>query len=269
MSLRATDLHFRYPAGPQALAGVDLELAAGELVCLLGPNGAGKSTLLRAVAGLLRPDRGRVLWDGRGVEELGAKERARRLALVPQHLERLPQGMVEDFVAGGRYGHAGLFSGDPAGDRRAVEGALEACGVTDLATRGMGQLSGGQFRRVLVARALAQEAPTLLVDEPTNSLDPEHQLGVFELLSRLACEWRSALVVTHDLNLASQFASRVVLLVEGRVVAAGHPCEILKPEVLGPVYGERLSYGRMPVGGGRGERPFVIPWLPPDPPRPR
>ena len=140
------------------------------------------------------------------------------------------------------------------------------------AERPLSELSGGQLQRVLIARALAQQADVLLVDEPTSSLDPEHQIGVFELVARLTREGRAAVVVTHELNLASQFATRLLLINEGRAVAEGTVDEVLRKEVLEPVYGRHLAYGTLPVRTGprAGEshadeqRPFVVPWLRPD-----
>jgi len=137
--------------------------------------------------------------------------------------------------------------------------ALASCDVSELGGRMLSSLSGGQRQRVLVARALAQEAPVLLVDEPTSSLDPGHQLAIFELLANLAARGHAVLVVTHDLNLASQFSSRIALLSAGRFVASGTPSEVLRPEVLWPVYGSGLVFGERPDMQGS-LRPFVLSW---------
>ncbi len=258
--LRAERLVFEYPGPVRAVDGVALELAAGELVAVLGPNGAGKSTLLRLLAGLLQPQQGAVFL---GEEELGAldfRRRARRLALVPQKVRALPDVTVETFVEGGRYCHRGLFGGADAHDAAVVRRALADCDVEGLGERLLDQVSGGQAQRVLVARALAQEAEVLLVDEPTSSLDPEHQIRIFELLARLTCEGRGVVVVTHDLNLASQFASRLIVLCDGRAAAAGDAHDVLRPEVLAPIYGPHLRFGTFPAPDGVGTRPFVVPW---------
>ena len=188
-------------------------------------------------------------------------ERARRIAVVPQYLPALPEVEVERFVESGRYAHVGRFGGLGAGDREVVESALERCDARDLAARALDALSGGQRQRVLVARALAQEADLLLVDEPTNALDPAHQIAVLDLLAGLAGSGRACLVVTHDLVLAAQYASRLVLLDAGRVVASGTPAEVLRREVLEPVYGTSLWYGAWPQGSGaRSGGPFVLPF---------
>ena len=257
--LEARDVSFAFPGPVPALRGLSLSLAPGELVVLIGPNGSGKSTLLRLMAGLLRPDAGEVRLDGEPVGALGLRERARRLAVVPQGLAAWPDLTVKDFVGGGRYAHVSRWSGPQPADARAVEAALAAADAADVALRRLGELSGGQRQRVLVARALAQEAPYLLVDEPTAALDFEHQVRIVSLLAGLVQAGRAALVATHDVNLASQFAQRVALLQAGRLAALGTPAEVLTRATLEPVYGPHLHVGAMPAPDGR---PFVLPWLP-------
>jgi iron complex transport system ATP-binding protein len=243
------------------LHGIDLSLGPGELLCVLGPNGAGKSTLLRALTGLIEPTRGQVLMHGKVAHRLDSRERARLVALVPQLLHALPEVTVETFVGYGRYAHQGYFTRPSQGDRAAVLRALAAADACELSARPLAELSGGQLQRVLFARALAQEAEVLLVDEPTSSLDPQHQVAAFELVARLTCEGHAAVVVTHELNLASQFATRLLLLDAGRPVAEGSVQEVLRREVLEPVYGRHLAYGELPAPRGDGKRPFVVPWL--------
>jgi ABC-type cobalamin/Fe3+-siderophores transport system ATPase subunit len=233
---------------------------------VIGPNGSGKSTLVKVIGGLLQPDAGSVHFHGRPIAELPPRERARHIAFVPQFLPALPEVSVFDFVTSGRYAHverhglAGALLGASAGprDKPIVESALAACDVVDLGERGMAEISSGQRQRVMIARAIAQEGAVLLVDEPTNALDPEHQIGVFELLAKLRTESRAALVVTHDLNLAGQYATRLVLLDEGRVVAQGRPADVLVRSVLEPVYGENLFFGTWPPSSGK-SGPFVLP----------
>ncbi len=259
--LEARGLRHVYEGDFLALDGIDLAAGAGELVCVLGPNGAGKSTLLRVLAGILLPTGGEVFVEGRPLAAYSAKERARSIALVPQALRAMPDVTVETFVGYGRYAHMGLFARHRPEDREAVRRALERADAADLARRPLTELSGGQRQRALIARALAQEARLLLIDEPTIALDPEHQVLAFEQIARLTCEGRAALVVTHDMNLASQFATRIVLLDEGQVAAEGSVSEVLRPERLEPVYGPNLAYGTLPAPDGRGTRPFVLPWL--------
>jgi iron complex transport system ATP-binding protein len=258
--VEASGVEHVYPGPQRALGGVDLELRAGELLAVIGPNGSGKSTLVRCLAGLIVPTQGAIALGGAPLASLRPRERALRVAVVPQYLPALPDLTVEAFALGGRYAWVDRWRGPRTSDMEAVRRALEDCDAGDLVGRLMGELSGGQRQRVLIARAIAQEAQALLVDEPTSSLDPEHQVRVFALLERLVRAGRGALVVTHDLNLASQFAQRVALLGDGKVVASGAVEHVLQREVLEPVYGPHLHYGRGPGG-----RPFVLPWLERDP----
>jgi iron complex transport system ATP-binding protein len=260
-ALAAKGLVFDHPGPIRAVDGVDLELRERELLVVIGPNGSGKSTLLRLLAGLLVPQSGDVTVQGRALSSLSLSDRARLLAVVPQALATLPEVTVERFVLSGRYSRIGRWRGAQAGDAEAVNRALDAADVDGLGDRHLPDLSGGQRQSVLIARALAQQAEILLVDEPTASLDLNHQLAVFALLGTLSDAGRSAIVVTHDLNLASQFADRVALMDAGKLVAVGAPDEVLRPEVLAPVYGSELHYGRMPPPD---DRPFVLPWRPPE-----
>lgn len=259
--LRATNLGYDHPGPIRAVDGIDLELGREEVLVVCGPNGSGKSTLLRLLAGLLEPRTGRVELLGRPLDSYDAGDRARNVALVPQQLPRLPQVTVEAFVLAGRYARIDRWRGPTRRDHQAVALALAASDAAALAGRLMGELSGGQRQRVLLARALAQEAQVLLIDEPTNALDPEHQVQVFDLIAGLGRNKRGVIVVTHDLNLASQFATSIALVREGQVVCVGPPAEVLRPEHLAPVYGEHLHYGHMPEPDGR---PFVLPWLSPE-----
>ncbi len=256
--LAAEGLHYAYPGSVRALVGVDFALGTGELAFVIGPNGSGKSTLLRLLAGLLRPDAGHVRSEGRDVNELASRDRARSIALVPQYLPVLPEVLVTDFVLSGRYARVPRWTALGGKDREIASRALADCDASDLACRGMDELSGGQRQRVLLARAVAQEAAVLLVDEPTNALDPEHQIQVLDLLARLTCAGRAVAVVSHDLNLASQYATRLVLLDRGAVVKDGAPEAVLARAVLEPIYGARLHYGTWdPLAGAA--RPFVLP----------
>ncbi len=260
VALVGKGLAFAYESGPDVVRGVNLEVAAGEVLCILGPNGAGKSTLLRLLAGLLVPAAGSVCLGDKEIRSIRPRDRARRMALVPQALFALPSLTVGEFVSQGRYAHARLFRGPSPADRAAVQRALADADLGTLESRPLDALSGGQRQRALVARAMAQEPGVILVDEPTNSLDPRHQIQVFQVIAGLGCEGRAAVVVTHDLNLASQFATRLVLMDAGQIVADGSVHEVLRPEVLGPVYGPDLAFGSRRVDGWNEDRPYVIPW---------
>lgn len=255
--LTAQRLAYAYRGEIRALCGVSMSLAAGELLTVLGPNGSGKSTLVKLLGGLLPPDLGRVLLANEDLASLTSRERARQIAVVPQVLDALPELQVFDFVMGGRYAHLSMWRGAGVADRRAVDEAMQLADVGDLGQRLVAELSGGQRQRVLVARALAQESEVLLCDEPTASLDPEHQLLVLELLKDCCARGKSVIFVTHDLNLASQFGDRVLLLDAGVEVAEGSVASVLCPQVLTPVYGERLLYQKFP---GEAGGPIVLPW---------
>jgi len=259
--LAARALEFSYPGGAPVLGGVDVKLEAGELVFLVGPNGSGKSTLLKLLSGLVAPTRGTVTLEGAPLAELTPRERARRIALVPQALRALPDARVADFVGGGRYAHGARFEHvlgrTRPGEGAAVARALAEADALELSERAVGELSLGQFQRVLVARALAQEAPFLLLDEPTAALDPDHQVRLLLLIERLVAGGRAALVVTHELSLASRFATRALVLACGRVVAAGEAGTVFREEVLAPVFGPHLVLAPAPDGSGRN---LVVPW---------
>jgi iron complex transport system ATP-binding protein len=216
--------------------GAALDLRAGELTVLIGPNGAGKTTLMRALAGLV-PAEGRIEIEGKPLAALTVRDRARRIAYLPQgHVFHWPMP-VEAVVALGRYPYADAFSAVTDADRQAVAKALTATGTESFAHRAVTTLSGGERARVALARALACEAPILLADEPTVSLDPRHQLVVMELLARAAHNGGAVLAIGHDLALAARFADRIVIMDRGRLVADGSPRDVLTVERIGAVFG--------------------------------
>jgi ABC-type cobalamin/Fe3+-siderophores transport system ATPase subunit len=219
-----------------ALSEVSCGLSPGELVAVLGPNGSGKTTLLRALLGLVPLERGVTLVDGRPVGDWPRRLLARTVGVVGQQEETVFPLTVAETVMLGRYAHLGPLSAPGARDREAVATAMERCDVAQLAGRSVDSLSGGEWKRVRVARALAQEPRALLLDEPTASLDVRHEMELFELVARLVGDRLACLVITHDLNLAARFAHRIVLLDSGSVVAAGAPTEVLTPEILTRVF---------------------------------
>ena len=236
------------------LDGASITLGPGELVGLIGPNGAGKSTLLRAIVGSQLCSSGDVSLDGTAITAMTARERARALAYLAQerHVEwPLSSRAV---VTLGRYPHTRGLGPERPADSDAVDRALAAVDATGLADRRATVLSGGELTRVLLARALAVEAPLLLVDEPIAGLDPFHQLDVMEILRATARDGAGVLAVLHDLPLAMRFMDRVVLMHEGVVVANGTPAEVLTDENLASVY--RVT-GRRGNADGIG---YVLPW---------
>ncbi|MFD7551148.1 ABC transporter ATP-binding protein [Streptomyces sp. NPDC059816] len=232
--------------GRALVTGVSLQVAPGEVVGLAGPNGAGKSTLLRTVYRTLRPTSGRVLLDGEDVWRLPGKRLARQLAAVLQESAGDFELTVYDVVAMGRTPHKRAFAGDDADDRAVIASALARLDVDALAQAPFNRLSGGEKQRVLIARALAQQAGTMVLDEPTNHLDLRHQLDVLRLVRQLGV---TTVVALHDLNLAAAFCDRLCVLAAGRVVALGPPAEVLTRELLSEVYRVEAEVDRHPVTG--------------------
>jgi iron complex transport system ATP-binding protein len=222
--------------GAAILRGLDLDARAGALIGLLGPNGAGKSTLLRAICRLIPVRSGEIAWDGRPLARMSARERATRLAFLPQGQTLHWPISVRRLVELGRLPRLGPLGRIGAADEEAVAAAMAAADVAHLAERAATSLSGGERARALLARALAVEAPALLADEPTASLDPHHAVAIMETLRRIAREGRLVLAVTHDLGLAQRFCDRIILIDEGRIVADGAPDLALTPERLRAVY---------------------------------
>ena len=220
----------------RAVDGVDLSVLPGECVGLIGPNGAGKTTLMRAALGLL-PAAGESALGGEALARLSQGERARRAAYLPQTREIAWALTVETLVTLGRLPHRPLGAARSGADRAAIEAAMARMEVAAFAARPAVTLSGGEQARVLLARALAQETPLLLADEPTAGLDPAHQIAAMETFAGLAREGRGAVVSLHDLGLAARWCTRLVLMDRGRVVADGPPAAVLTPERLAEVYG--------------------------------
>ncbi|WP_395335908.1 ABC transporter ATP-binding protein [Novosphingobium sp. BL-8H] len=219
------------------LHGIDARLEPGTLVGVIGPNGAGKSTLARALLGLIDAHRGTITLDGQDFSALPVRERARRIAYLPQGQTLHWPLTVERLVSLGRLPHLGPISRITAADQAAIDEAMDRADVRHLATRVATELSGGERARALLARALAVGAEALVVDEPLASLDPGHQIDVMEMLSREAKGGALVLAVLHDLNLAARYCHRLLVIDEGRLVADGSPAEVLSEELLRTVYG--------------------------------
>ena len=228
------------------LNGVDLEVPEGEMMALVGPNGTGKSTLLRTLAGLLPIPSGRVLVAGRDLVKLSPLERARTLAMVGQQEETPADLRVAEVVALGLLPHRPPWSGGGRKERNAVAEALEQVSMTAYANRGFHQLSGGEQRRVLLARGLAQRTELLLLDEPTNHLDIRHQHALLRMVRGLG---RPVIAAIHDLDLAATYFDHIVVLNDGGVAADGKPSEVLTPELVGDVFGMAASMVTDPATG--------------------
>jgi iron complex transport system ATP-binding protein len=248
---------FAYPGGPPILDGLSLTIPRGQLVGVIGPNGAGKSTLVRLVLGLLRPTRGRVLLGGDGcdVATLPRREAARLVAAVTQEEALEFPFSAREVVMLGRTARLGPLGLERAADRAAAERAMEETGVAHLADRLLYTLSGGERKRVFLARALAQEPELLVLDEPAAALDIHHQIAIFDLLRARHERGVTVLVVVHDLNLAAQYCERLLLVRAGRPVADGTVEEILTYRQVREAFDIDVYVGENEVNGTR----FLIP----------
>lgn len=254
--LEAVNLSCGYDGHP-VFKGVDFSVRSGEVCALIGPNGSGKTTLLHALDRLVRPIEGEVRLDGVSIWNCGPREVAARVALAPQRAATAIWPLtVRETIQLARAPHRGWLASYTSEDVKVVMQAMERFGLVGLAGRSMATLSGGEVRRVLLARALAQAPAVLLLDEPLTYLDLHYQAEILTLVRTLSREEGIAVVLTlHDLALAALCADRVVLLANGRICGRGPPSEILTPEFLRPVYGEDLEVIRHPGNGV----PIVLP----------
>jgi iron complex transport system ATP-binding protein len=241
-------------SGRRVLQNVALSLTRGHLVALVGPNGAGKTTLLRALAGL-QASTGDIQVTGQALSALSLRERAKLFGYLPQgHVVHWPL-LVKDVVALGRYPHGATDPARlPAADEAAVQRAMQATDITGFASRPINELSGGERSRVALARVLANEAPIVLADEPTASLDPRYQIDVMTNLRAVADSGVLVILVTHDLGLAARFADTVMVMANGRLVAHGTPRDALSDAIIADVF--RISAYRADHQGDT----VILPW---------
>jgi iron complex transport system ATP-binding protein len=249
--LEARNISVNYGAR-LAVAGVSLQLNAGEITAIIGPNGAGKSTLLRALNGFLKPTGGEIVLDELPLSTYSRRAISRRIAAVAQEADlRFPVTVLE-FVLGGRYAWAstGAWGWESSRDIEIAREVLQETELEDFSGRIMNELSGGERQRAVLARALATEAANLLLDEPTANLDLGHQAAILALV-RDRCDRRgaSAAVVTHDINLAAEFADRLLLIKSGRLVALGAPAEVLTEKLISDVFAVKVLVDAHPVTG--------------------
>ena len=247
-TLSARDLHLSYGAN-QVLQAIDLEIKTGEVVGLVGPNGVGKTTFLRIVSGVLKPQRGAVYLGGDDLGTLRPKDRAARVAMVPQ-TPAAPQGFTAlEVVLMGRNPHLGLLQWEGMRDLEVCRRAMDLTSTWGFSQRLLSSLSGGERQRVFIARALAQEASILLLDEPTANLDIQHQLQIMELICGLAQRGLTVCAAMHDLSLAARFCHRLVLLHQGRLLADGRAWQVLTPENIEVAFGVKSLVYRDPMTG--------------------
>jgi iron complex transport system ATP-binding protein len=256
LKLKIQNVSFHYES-VKALESVTFEVQSGEVLGVIGPNGSGKTTLLKCINMILKPESGTVFIDEKDISGLSRKDIAHRIGLVPQHSHVSFPFTVLDVVLMGRMPHLGRFMGkETQRDLEIVEKAMELTNTYHLANRLIDELSGGEFQRVIIARALAQEPNLLLLDEPTLHLDISHQLEIMELIRELAKNRElTAIVVSHDLNLAARFCDRLLLLNSGKIYAIGHPKEVLSPEKIREVYHINVKIGYHPEN----RSPNIIP----------
>jgi iron complex transport system ATP-binding protein len=232
------------------LTEVSVRIEQGDFFVIIGPNGAGKTTLLKSMAGLHPVTKGEISVRQKTVADYSRKELARSLAMVPQQISAEFPFTVAETVLMGRYPHMGLIAVEGKRDVVLAEQAMEFTEVSHLADRRLGQLSGGERQRVIIARAICQQSEILLLDEPTASLDPAHQLRIMDLMERLRKQDKITIImVSHDLNLAATYANRLMLLKDGEVKSVGAPDEVLTKERLSQSYGCSLLVDKNPLLG--------------------
>ena len=253
--LRAENLTLSYE---KKIVARDLSVAipAGKLTVIIGPNACGKSTLLRTLSRLMQPQAGSVWLNGKIIHQLPTKEVAKQLGLLPQSSTAPGEITVADLVARGRYPHQTLFSRWRSEDSQAIDDAMRATGVYELADRLVDNLSGGQRQRVWIAMVLAQQTPLLLLDEPTTWLDIAYQIDLMELMCRLNRQNdRTIVVVLHDLNHACRYAGHLIAMKDGEIIAEGAPADIVTPELIKQVFGLRCHIIDCPIS----HTPLIIP----------
>ncbi len=255
VKLRIMGVEFSY--GSEAvLKGVSIEIPQGEMLSIIGPNGAGKTTLLRCINRILKPRKGVIMVNGKSIEGISRREIARKMGYVPQSTHQVFPNTVFDVILMGRRPHFAWKCNEK--DIEKVLETLKMLGIENLAMRDITELSGGQQQKVFIARALAQEPEILLLDEPTSNLDIKHQLEVMNIIKSITNEKGiTAIMAIHDLNLASRYADRVIMMHEGRIFAAGSPEEVLTPENIREVYGVEAE-----VLCGKDGKPLILPLRP-------
>ncbi|MGD0275469.1 MAG: heme ABC transporter ATP-binding protein [Syntrophales bacterium] len=247
--IEASRVGFKYDA-PWVLRGVSFDIAFGEVVGIIGPNGSGKTTLLKILNGILAPLEGNITMDGKDVQKMRRSELARLVAVVPQESAMVFPFHVDEMVLMGRSPHLGLLSFEGKKDLEIARRSMDRTGILSLAKRSMEELSGGERQRVWIARALAQEPKVLFLDEGTAFLDIRHQVEIFQLMRHINREEGLTVVaVTHDINLASHFADRIILMDEGRIRRIGAPGDVISASMIEEVYGLNVLVDQHPQTG--------------------
>ncbi len=254
MKLKVKEVEFSYASVP-VLKDVCIELAESEMLGVVGPNGAGKSTLIRCIDQILVPQKGNILLDNRDIKEMRLMELAKKVGYIPQSTSQIFPATVFDTVLMGRRPHLGWRSSEK--DTGKVLEMLQLLNIEEFAMRDINELSGGQQQKVFIARALTQEPDVLLLDEPTSNLDIRHQLEVMDIKKNIVREKElSAIMAIHDLNLASRYADRIIMMNSGEIFSAGDPVSVLTPDNIKRVYGVEAE-----VNNNNG-KPYIVPIRP-------
>ena len=252
MKLKVKDVKFSYSSIP-ILEDITMELTCSEILGIVGPNGAGKSTLIRCIDNILKPKHGSIRLDGQEIKKMSMMEIAKHIGYVPQSSSGVFPATVFDTVLIGRRPHIGWRSSEA--DEEKVWGILNMMGIEDFAMKDFNELSGGQQQKVLIARSLAQEADMLLLDEPTSNLDISHQFEVMDIIRNLVNQKGiSAIMAIHDLNLASRYTDRVLIMKAGKIFDVGVPSKVLTPEIIKSVYDVEVEVVNSSIG-----TPHIIP----------
>lgn len=252
--LEARDVHAGY-GGKEVLCGVNVAVERGEFVALIGPNGSGKSTLVKCLTGFLAPKEGMVLLEGKNIKSWKSRERARKLAVLHQEAGEPLPFLVRDFVELGRYPHHGLSGSSGDEDRKSVSRALTLTGIGLLESRKLTELSGGERQMVYLARALAQNPEIIVLDEPVSHLDIGHTVSIMDVLAALNASGVAVVTVLHDINLASDYADRIIALKDGMVFAQGTPAQVMDYRTVEKLFDTVCVVRNNPISG----RPFVYP----------
>ncbi|MBN2158424.1 MAG: ABC transporter ATP-binding protein [Spirochaetes bacterium] len=241
--------------GAPVIEGLDLGIDVGEFVSIIGPNGAGKSTLLKVLSGDDLLMAGSVLFNGRPVREYRPRDLARQVSIVHQTIEAVAPFTVHEFIRLGRFPHQPAFTVESDGDREIIEWAAGMTGVTGLFTRHLTELSGGEFQLVRIAHALAQNSRIVILDEPVSHLDIQHTVMIMDILWKLNREGTTVVTVLHDINIASDYASRIIGMKKGGIFFSGTPDEVLRYDLVEDLFGTPCIVMKNPTTG----RPFVYP----------